>query len=488
MSVPREQLRRIVVAGGGQVGILAAIGLRRALPRCEVVIIGLAPDPAAFADHAATALPFTNKLHDRLGIDESRIVLAAGGSYRLATRYFGWGGENQHGVATYGDASDAALQTRFAQEWGRGPRNVSERRQAASLAEVLVDAGRFAPPPPDSDTPLSQIEYALRWNPPAYRDLLIDLAQQSRISHVQGMVEAVERDGQGGIAAVVIEGQGRIEADFFVDCSGTAAVLASALPDFSLDEWTGTLPVRRVLVARPGQAMLALEDRVSLLPEGWLSELAGRDGLQMALAIGEGTSEEDAVRALGAEPVAAIPVTPTCLKQPWSGNVVALGDAAARFEPLAGLPLDLAHRQIDLLLEMLPGREIEPLERAEYNRRAAMMFDSVREVLALHYTAPRASRVFPGAAAPASVQTALDQYTRRGRLPFREESPFLKQERMALLGALGFDRGIPAQHRQSGSGETEAAQAEFEARAKAALSFAPPYDQWMASVLQPGAR
>ena len=484
MSEPRERMRRIVVAGAGQVGILAAIGLRRALPDCEVVIVATPPDPAAFADQASTALPFTNKLHDRLGIEEARIVIEAGGSYRLAARYFGWGGAGQHGIAAYGETADPALQTRFAQEWGQGPRNVSAQQQPASLAHVLVDAGRFAPPPPDSDTPLSQIEYSLRWNPSAYRQLLIGVAQQCRISLVEGTIAAIEPDGAGGIAAVAIEQQGRIEADFFMDCSGPKAMLLSALPQFAVEDWSATLPVRRMLFAPPAQAMLALEDRITLLPEGWLSELAGRDGLQTVLAAGEGTREADAVRALRTQPSAAVPVDPARVQEPWIGNVVAMGDASARFEPLGGLPLDLAHRQIDLLLEMLPGRPVEPLERAEYNRRAGLMLNGVRDVLAMHYAAPAARQVFRNAITPPQVSSALDQFARRGRLPFSEESPLLKQERMDLLDALGFAKGTPPQHRTAEPGELEAARARFDAQARAALSFAPPYDRWMASALR----
>ena len=472
MSEPREPMRRIVVAGGGQVGVLAAIGLRRALPGCEVVAIGLPPDRAAFADHAVTALPFTNKLHDRLGVEESHMVLTAGGSHRLTTHYMGWGGGGQHGMMPYGGSADPALQTRFAQQWGGGPRNVGVDRPAGSLAEVLVEAGRFAPPPPDGETPLSGIEYALRWNGPAYRDLLIGLAQQLRVAHVQGTIAAIEPDGHGGIAAIAIEGQGRIEADLFVDCSGPAALLASALPEFATIDWSDMLPIRRVLVAPPGRSMLTLEDRVSLLPEGWLTEIAGRDGLQTVLAVGDGVNEGAALRALRAEPLAVVPV-------------VALGDAAALFEPLGFLNLDLAHRQLALLLEMLPGREIVPLERAEYNRRAGLMFDGVRDTLAMHYATPRARSVFAQAAAPEAVKVALDQYLRRGRLPFREEAPLLKQEQMELLAALGFAQGLAPQHRAMAPRTVEAAQADFAAKAQAALDFAPPYDRWMASVLQP---
>tara|TARA_B100000678_G_scaffold265546_1_gene249746 strand:- start:5 stop:1444 length:1440 start_codon:yes stop_codon:yes gene_type:complete len=478
-------MRRVVVAGSGQVGVLAAIALKRALPPCEIVVVDLPLGPASFADRAASSLPFSNLLHDRLGIEEAQLVARAGASHRLATRYIGWGGAQQHGMLTHGAQSEAEAQTRFMRDWGGGgARNVTGERPPGSLAQVLAEAGRFAVPPDDQPSPLAEIDYALRWNPPAYRGMLIKQAQRLGIAHAPGPVAAIEPDGKGGLAAIILEGQRRIEADLFVDCSGPSAILRSALPEVELADWSAMLPVRRVMLARPGNAMLALEDRVSLVPEGWLTELAGRDGLQVALGIGERTGDEAAVRALGEQPAEVVPVSPGCMRDPWSGNVVALGDAAAQFEPLGNLNLDCAHRQIDLLLEMLPGRDIVPLERAEYNRRAQLMFDGVCHTLALHYAAPRAREVFGEIATPDAVTIALDQFRRRGRLPFQEEDPLGKQEKVALLLALGFEQGLPPQRAAIRPEEIEAARSAFDAKARAALEFTPPYDQWMASVLR----
>ena len=74
MSEARELPQRIVVAGDGPLGVLAAIALKQALPRTELVVIAIPPDPAALAERIGTALPFTNRLHDRLGIEEDDLV------------------------------------------------------------------------------------------------------------------------------------------------------------------------------------------------------------------------------------------------------------------------------------------------------------------------------------------------------------------------------------------------------------------------------
>lgn len=477
MSVPREPLRRICIVGGGQVGVLSAVALRRALPACQVVLVGTPADPGAYADRACTALPFSNRLHERLGIDQAAIVARAGGSHRLVQRYFGWGGEGHLGAMAYGAELDAQWRTRFAREWGGGPRNAgSADRQAGSLAEVLADAGRFAVPPGGQASPLDGIEHALRWNMPAYRDLLIEAAQARQVVYVPGTVETALRDGAGGLASVTIAGQGTIEADLFIDCNGPAGSLIALVDDGAWEDWRPYLLVRHLFHARPGQSLLALEDRATLLPQGWLNAVAGRDGLHLVLGYGEQVSEAEARAALPGQAEALVEIVQGCRPQSWCGNVVALGDAAAWFEPLGHLNLDLAHRQLALLLEMLPGRTIEPLERAEYNRRTALMAQAVRDVLALHYATPQAQAVFGQQALPASVAHTLDQFTRRGRVPFREEAPLASAEMVALLLALGFPAGTSPQASGRDAGEAAAAaRRAFDQRAREALAFAPPY-------------
>jgi tryptophan halogenase len=483
VSVPREPLRRVVVVGGGQVGVLAAIALRRALPGCEVVVIGTPPSPAAFADTATTAMPFTNKLHDRLGIAETDIVTKAGGSYRLVTRYLGWGGAGQVGAVAYGETLDPALKTAFARDWGAVRLPGAGTQPVGSLAEVLAEAGRFAPPPPGEPTPLAAVDYALRWNPAAYRALLIEAAEALGVGYAEGVIDRVEPGEDDTIAAIGLSGQGLIPADLFLDCSGPQASLIASHPRFAFTDWSDSLPTRRVYCAHSPAPMTALEDRLTLTELGWVSEVAGRDGLQVMLGTPAHVPREDALALLRLSPRSVIALTRGRVAAPWIGNVIALGDAAARFEPLGPLHLDLAHRQLDLLLEMLPGRVIAPLERAEYNRRSGLMMEGVRDILALHFAASAAQPVFRAGPLPDALAAVIDQFARRGRIPFREELPLLGQEQFALLVALGWTPGLPPAARAAEAAGEALARSAFAAEARAALAFAPLYDQWLARVL-----
>ena len=480
MSVPREMPRSVLVAGGGPVAVLAAVALRKALPATDVTVLVTPAEPAAFADRAATALPFATGFLAQLGLDEAEIVTRCGGSHRLMTRLINWGSDGQQGTAAYGAAIDPAMTTRFARDWGGGPRSAGTQAPPGSLGEVLASAGRYAPIGGDTAHPLAEVEHALRWNAAALRDVAIARADALGVRHALGRPAKLRLDQRGSASALLLDSGQEMSADLFVDCTGPAASLLAQMPGAARIDWSDQLPVRQVLYARAGTPMLALEDRLTLTRAGWLYELAGRDGLQRIFGIATGATEQQVLQALGGEPAGGVSFVPGRAAESWIGNVVALGDASALFEPIGGYNADLAHRHIALLIEMLPGRDSTPEERGEFNRRSALMADGVRDMVAAHYAAPAACDIFGALARSEELALALDQFTRRGRSPFFEEAPLLQQERAALFSALGLARGEgPLAHRS----DDDAARA-FAAKADMALRTLPPYQQWMAGVLE----
>ena len=463
-SRARPDLQRIVVVGDGQTGVLAALALKQALPLCEVTVVAAPPHPAAFADRACTALPFSNRLHHRLGITERDLVREAGGSYRLITRMAGWGGPEQQYCFAHGGAGTALPAESFGQRWGGGARGESVADAPASLAQVLAEQGRFTSPFSQPHSALHGVEYAMRWQPDAYRDLLIRRAQQARIGYASAPITAHDMSEQG-VSAILLEDGTRLQADLYLDCSGPSARLMSQLAGFMRDDWSASLPLRAIGYAMPGEPMLVLEDRTAVAPHGWVMQIAGRDGLQTVHGLAEPADN-------------AVPLCTSAMRENWLGNVIAIGDASAQFEPLGHFNLDLAHRQIDLLLELLPGRAIHPLERSEYNRRAAMMAAQVRDTLGLYYAAPAANRQFGPLVQSDRLAGLIDQFTRRGRIPFAGESPLPTDELRSLIHALGFRPGSSALAR-AGATATEA----FASRAEAAVRNTPPYAQWLSRVI-----
>jgi tryptophan halogenase len=111
------------------------------------------------------------------------------------------------------------------------------------------------------------------------------------------------------------------------------------------------------------------------------------------------------------------------------------------------------------------------------------MADRVLDLLGAHYAAPAAFQ-FGLLNRSDELELVLDQYTRRGRLPFLEEAPLLVQEHSALLHALGHRAGEGALAAAADPREAEAAGASFAARAQAALRVTPPYGAWLSEVVR----
>ena len=440
-------IRSICVAGGGIVGLSAAIAFARALPGTAVTVVETPADPAAIADHLPTALPGAERFHSAIGLDEGELVRGGIASHRLGTIFEGWPtGEWAHGYGPYGKPVGAIP---FDSIWVRA-RDAGKALpyDRYAMAAALARAGKFVHPSSDANSASSRFSYSLRLDPDGYRERLRQQALGAGVAFEPGPIDDIERRGDDGIAALIAAGK-RIEADLFVDCTGPAAQLLSALDD-SFEDWSAWMPFGRMALAtKPGPDAPQPVDHVVASASGWTAEwpLRGRT-LKVAMSNGDGVAISRGRRL-----------------RPWVRNVLALGDAASSADPLHGMNLDLAHNAILLALELLPKRDFDPLETGEYNRRAEQVTRRVRDFLALHYVrSGRVDGVWQKAAQaepPDSLARTLDQYEYRGRLPFHEEESVTRDSWTAALLGLGvvpknvdpqalsvpLDQAIPAMER-----------------------------------------
>ena len=468
-SDARDMPKAIIVIGGGQVGLAAAIALRRALPRTDITILRCQRDPAEIADRAMTSLPRTGAFHKRLGLDEDGLIMRVGASHRLGIRFLNWPQQCEPYMSAYG--ADSAI--------------------GNSVSQSLADANLFAHPADEAASPLSDIDYALRYNHHAYRLHLAALASHLGVQQVEPPMTDAVPDGKGGISHVALAGGSTLAADLFVDCSGPQALLMAAIGPSSFQSWSDMLPCNRLMLGATAQPpALSVTDIIESHPFGWRSTIFSRDGTHHAFSyhanLGSGP---DIAHALGAAPGDVIAYEPGRLENSWAGNVVAFGDAAAAFEPLHWANLALAHEQILLFLELLPGCEIDALERAEYNRRAGAMADRMRDYIALHYCA----RILP--AGPfwhyaanlqrsSELALALSEFARRGRLPFFEENILSSDAWRSAMACIGISPGAIA---QSLGTPTEVIRDRIKSqqmRSAKAAEMAPPYQQWLKNYIE----
>ena len=438
----------IGVLGGGIVGLSAAIAFARALPQVRVGIIEVPLDPAALADRMPGTLPASDRFHAAMGLDELDLVRSGAAIHRLGTRFERWSADGEAWYHVFGDYGRRLGSAPFHAVW-------AQARQAGQAlpfhkyapAAVLADAGKFVHPSDDPRSPLSTYAYALQLDPHRYRERLLARSGSLPLLRARGELAGVERRGDGGIAAVLLKGGQRLEADLFIDCAGPSAPLLSAV-EGGFEDWGEHLPCDRLLLASATQPQGPTPvDVATATATGWRWSvpLPTRRliGLCYASAItGEARARRVFASEAGAETAEAVAIRPGRRAAPWVRNVLALGDAAVAIDPLHGTNLHLAHNAILRALELLPGRDCHPLELAEYNRRTAHETMRVRDFLSVHYLRSGRTRgefweEMRSRALPESLAHTLEQFERRGRIPFYEEEVFGKESWHAVLLGMG---------------------------------------------------
>lgn len=488
-AASRPALARIAIFGGGTVALSAALVLARTLPGAQIRVIVPREPQGAVADMAHTGLPMLARFLDRVGLDEDMLLTRTGATHRLACRYRGWG-PNDPWFTGHGAAPNPALIGGFVGQ-GSGPAGASaEMDRPAGPAAALAALGRFAEPSDDPASPLSDLDYALRIDPGAYVRLLMSAAQQAGVTGGPGEPVALDRDAAGMIRSVRLANGEGVAADLYLDCTGPGARLFALAQADQRQDWSGQLGCDRLMLpARPAQPMTAPVDDWVAVPEGWISVSPGRDRTHLMLGYASAATTDDAAaaalaRTTGAEPGPIVPVRPGRLNDPFQFNLVALGDAAASLEPLGWTNLHLAMGQIDLLAELLPGRDIIPQERAEYNRRAGMLADRVRDYVAAHYALPGLpagpfwTRVGTLDRSESLART-LGEFTRRGRLPYFEEDSIPRDLWLQLLLGIGMTPGANGRLLGTPDAERQAAQQAHRLGVEAAIASARPYSAWL---------
>ena len=422
-------IRTIVVAGGGIVGLSAALAFKRALPNAVVTVLETAPDPSALADRFPVSLASGASFHALIGLAESDLVRSGAATHFLGTELSDWSARGEpwwHVIGAYGKAAGAIP---FDQLWvaarGSGKALPFDRY---AVGAALGRADKFVLPAADPDFIGSRFGYGLRLDPEVYRNHLLELARAASIVIRKGDIAGVDRRDDGLVAALRIADGTSLQADLFVDCTGPSARLAREADD-SFQDWGEWLPCGQMeLLEGDGPEVPSPADRVRADGGGWTAQWPLRGQILTARLTPE-PGENSVTLPRGRR------------LRPWAGNVLALGDAATAVDPLHRLNLDMAHNAILLALELLPRRDFDPVETNEYNRRAEQVTRRVRDFLSLHYVRSGRTnglwRDLAGIDPPDSLARTLDQYEERGRLPFHEEETITRDSWTAALLGLG---------------------------------------------------
>ena len=234
-------------------------------------------------------------------------------------------------------------------------------------------------------------------------DYLREVSTARGVTRHSDGVNGVERRENGDIAAIGTVAGKRLEADLFIDCSGSAALLGGGGPDVEWDDCTRWMPCDRALTMQvpyanfyPGHVNPFTTS--TALSAGWVLEVPLRDRRSLTYLycsdyLDEETAETE-LRALEGPHADSLSVSAGGFRagrrvNGWVGNCVAVGSSSGTAEPLVSTRLYMCSLAAAMLVEHFPfGDELVPLAY-RFNRILANRFFEILDFINLHYCLSR---------------------------------------------------------------------------------------------------
>lgn len=390
--------KRIVIAGGGTAGWMAAAAFARFLGRTAHVTL-VESDAIGTVGVGEATIPQIHLFVGGLGLHEADIVRETKATYKLGIEFDGWLEPGSRYMHAFGLVGRAIGIVPFRQLWHRARAlGFAEEFGHYYFNEVAARMGRMAIPEAGQKSMFGLV-HAYHFDASLFAAYLRRFAQSLGAVRVEGAIEAAERDPEtGDLLALALEGGRRIEGDLFVDCTGFRSLLLGNELGVPFDDWSGFLPCDRAL-AVPSERSGVLRPYTQSIAHSagwqWRIPLQHRTGNGHVYCSGHMSDDEAAAVLLANLDGDALdeprPIRFKAGKRSvaWSHNCLALGLAAGFLEPLESTSIHLIQSSIARFMSYIPSGTATAGVREKFNRETATEWERIRDFLILHYRANR---------------------------------------------------------------------------------------------------
>ncbi len=383
-------MTKVVIAGGGTAGWLAACGLSTRLGDLLDITL-IESDAIGTIGVGEATIPPMRNFHRIMNIDEQAFMRATQATFKLGIAFDNWGNIGDSYIHSFGEIGQRSWMAEFHEFW------LEARSQGfgGSLDDYCLElqaakAGKFA-----TNLRETRLNFAFHLDATRYARFLRELSEANGVTRREGRITEVPRDPESGdIRAVRMEDEELVEGDLFIDCTGFRALLIGDALEVAYEDWSHWLAADRAI---------AVQTDATEPPPPYTRAIAHPAGWQWRIPlqsrVGNGIvytshflSDDEAQHTLLNNLTGKTRTEPRLLRfktgrrlEAWHRNCVALGLSSGFVEPLESTSIHLVMTNIFRLIRLFPfGEDRESLAR-RFNDEFRVEMESVRDFIILHY-------------------------------------------------------------------------------------------------------
>ncbi|MEN7343147.1 MAG: tryptophan halogenase family protein [Pseudomonadota bacterium] len=397
MTTNAQPIKKVVIAGGGTAGWMAAAALARLMAPKGVEITLVESEAIGTVGVGEATIPQITLFNRLLDLDEDTFVRETQATYKLGIEFVNWKAKNHRYFHPFGNYGADMEGVAFHHFW----LHQSQTGKIPSLGEFCLQEiaayeGRFMRPDKSQmNSPLAFIAYAFQFDASLYAKFLRRYAEARGVRRIEGKIQSVNQNPTSGfISSLQLDGGRTVDGELFIDCTGFRGVLIEQTLKAGYDDWSRWLPCNRAVAVpceRSGDPAPFTRSTAHDAGWQWRIPLQHRTGNGHVYCDGF-TDDETAIATLldnlEGKPVGdprPLRFTTGMRKSVWKNNVVSLGLAAGFMEPLESTSIHLIQTGIARLMTLFPTANFDAADIDEYNRATRVEYEYVRDFLVLHY-------------------------------------------------------------------------------------------------------
>jgi len=389
--VDQPKVKRIVVAGGGTAGWIAAFALVKELGSLlEITLVE--SDEIGTVGVGESTIPTCRTFHQYMAIDERDFMRATNSTFKLGISFENWAAKGDRYIHSFGTLGRGTWMADFHHYW------LEARRQgwAAGIGEYCFEH-QAAASEKFATSEQATINYAYHLDATSYGQYLRGLAEQRGVQRVEGKIKEVRQNGESGdIEALLLDSGQTVEGDLFIDCTGFRGLLIEQTLKAGFEDWgewlptDSALPVQTEFVGPPKPYTRAVAHKA-----GWRWQIPLQHRVGNGLVFASAFMDEDEARSLLASELEGEPLFEPRLirfkagrrRKSWVNNCIAIGLSSGFIEPLESTSIHLIMIAVTRLLQAFPFGGATPAARDRFNQQADREIIGIRDFIILHYHA-----------------------------------------------------------------------------------------------------